>query len=326
MRIACCLPLIAGLLFPMSAQAEVIALKSGARVDAEVLREYPDRLVVDLGFDLVAIPREHIQAIEAPEEAAAVEDAGDQVGATAHLYSTADLPVRSVKELTEQFGEGVVLVSVPGALGSGFFISPKGHVITNFHVIENETKIAITVFEKSGSEFKRRKFEDVNIVAINPFLDIALLRVNFPEDEGYEPVVTYLAAGDDLREGERVFAIGNPLGLERSVSQGIIGNRNRAFEGLTFIQTTAQINPGNSGGPLFNMRGEVVGVTNMKIPMGEGLGFAIPVRYVIDFLRNRDAFAYNSEASEAGYRYIQPPARTNPKPPPLADLTRPGNQ
>ena len=68
-------------------------------------------------------------------------------------------------------------------------------------------------------------------------------------------------------------------------------------------------------GPLFDTRGQVVGVTNMKIQGGEGLGFAIPVRYVVDFLRNREAFAYNSESSEAGYRYLQPPSRQKPDAP-----------
>ena len=290
-------------------RAEVIVLTGGQTITADVLREYPDRVVLDLGFDLLSIPRGEIQA----RMAAAPEEEPAAVQTTDHLYSTARLPAQGVKELVERFGEGVVLVSVPSALGSGFFISSAGHVITNFHVIEGETKIAVTVFRQVGSEFKRDKFEDVDIVATNSFLDVALLKVNLPAD--YAPTIIYFANDDALRDGDRVFAIGNPLGLERSVSQGIVSKRNRAFEGLTYIQTTAQINPGNSGGPLFNGRGEVVGVTNMRIPAGEGLGFAIPIRYVIDFLRNRDAFAYNSESSEAGYRYLQPPARQEPEPP-----------
>ena len=286
------------------AQAETIVLKGGQTIRAEVLREYPERIVIDLGFDLVSIPRDHVQAVEQEKEPAAAAGA---VQATDDLYSTARLPVQSVKQLTERFGEGVVLIAVPGVMGSGFFITDQGHVITNFHVVEGETKIALTVFRKIGAEFKREKFEEVDIVATNPFLDLALLKVELPEE--YTPTVTYLAAQDDVRDGDAVFAIGNPLGLERSVSEGIIGKRNRADQGLVYIQTTAQINPGNSGGPLFNNRGEVIGVTNMKIFGGEGLGFAIPTRYVIDFLRNRDAFAYNSESSEAGYRYLQPAAR-----------------
>lgn len=291
---------------------EVIQLVGGQTIRAEVLREYPDRVLVDLGFDLLSIPRQQIRSIE--EEQSPTDEAGPQaVRTTDDLYSTADLPIRSVKALAERFGEGVVLVSSPGGQGSGFFITEQGHLITNFHVIENETRLAVVVFRRIGNEFKREKYEAVDIVATNPFLDLALLKVELPE--GYTPVVTYLAVGESLRDGDRVFAIGNPLGLERSVSQGIVSRRNRAEEGLVYIQTTTQINPGNSGGPLFNTHGEVVGVTNMKAAEGEGLGFAIPVRYVIDFLKNRDAFAYNSESSSAGYRYLQPPARRKDSPP-----------
>jgi len=296
--------LVAVAMLTALAPAEVITLRGGQKIEAEVLREYPEHIVIDLGFNLVSIPRDNIAEIVQVEE----EVAGDErIAQTDDLYSTANLPLRSVKELTERFGEGVVLVSVPSALGSGFLISEAGHVITNFHVIENETKIAVTVFRKIDGEFKREKFEDVDVVATNSFMDLALLRVNLPEH--YTPVITYLSDDDEVRDGDAVFAIGNPLGLERSVSEGIVGKHNRADEGLVFIQTTTQINPGNSGGPLFNRRGEVIGVTNMKILGGEGLGFAIPARYVIDFLKNRDAFAYNSESSEAGYRYTQPPAR-----------------
>jgi serine protease Do len=245
------------------------------------------------------------------------EATNSHVSSSDNLYSTARLPVRSVKHLVEQFGEGVVLVSSPSATGSGFFVSTQGHVVTNFHVIEGETRLAVHVFRKIGDEFRREKFEDVEIVATNPFLDLAVLRVK--TTEAYKPVITYLSESDELRDGDAVFAIGNPLGLERSVSQGIVSRRNRAEEGLAFIQTTAQINPGNSGGPLFNARGEVVGVTNMKIMGGEGLGFAIPVRYLIDFLRNREAFAYNAESSSAGFRYLQPAARQDPVAPVLPD-------
>ena len=272
------LALASGLTLP--ATAEVITLNDGQVVRAQLIREYADYLVVDLGYDALSIPRRHIASVEAADA-----DAGGPTEATAreteHLYSTnPGLKPQTVKQLAEEFGEGVIKVSSPSGQGSGFFISPQGHLITNFHVIEGETRLP----------------------------------------EGYSPTITYLSADDHLRDGDAVFAIGTPLGLERTVSQGIVSRRNRAEAGLTYIQTTTQINPGNSGGPLFNMRGEVVGVTNMKIMGGEGLGFAIPVRYVIDFLRNRDAFAYNPESSEAGYRYLQPPARRDAAPP---DLKKP---
>ncbi|MBL8878372.1 MAG: trypsin-like peptidase domain-containing protein [Phycisphaerales bacterium] len=291
-----------------AANDKVIVLTDGQTIHAEIIREYSDRVVIDLGFDAVSIPRQHIRSIEdAPDATTTSAPALADARSSENLYSTARLQPDSVKNLAARFGEGVLLISSPSGLGSGFFISGEGHLITNFHVVEGETKLTATVFRRVGREFKRQKFDDVDIVATNPFLDLALLKAQLPE--GYKPVVTYLADEDHLRDGDLVFAIGNPLGLERSVSEGIVSRRNRAEEGLAYIQTTTQINPGNSGGPLFNNRGEVVGVTNMKIGGGEGLGFAIPVRYVIDFLRNRDAFAYNSESASAGFRYLQPPER-----------------
>ncbi len=288
------------------ASAEIITLRDGQVINAPVLQETAERVVVDMGYEIITIPRAQVRDVrrdEAPAPAGSLSEAKR----TDDLYSTADLAPQSVKSLTERFGEGVVLVSSPGGLGSGFFISEEGHLLTNFHVVEGERRLAVTVFRKIGSEFKREKIEEVEIIATNPFLDLALLKATLPA--GYKPVITYLAPEDSLRDGDAVFAIGNPLGFERSVSQGIVSRRNRAEEGLAYIQTTTQINPGNSGGPLFNAKGEVVGVTNMKIMGGEGLGFAIPIRYAIDFLRNREAFTYNTESSEAGYRYLQPAER-----------------
>ena len=113
-----------------------------------------------------------------------------------------------------------------------------------------------------------------------------------------------------------MFGVGNPLGLERSVTQGIVSTRNRNFEGLVYLQTDTAINPGNSGGPLFNLRGEVIGVINMKSNFGENLGFAIPINYVKDFIRHREAFSFDKDNPNTGNRYLDPPRRLKPGPPP----------
>src|SRR5204862_4413776 len=120
--------------------------------------------------------------------------------------------------------------------------------------------------------------------------------------------VTFGSA-DGLAVGERVFAIGSPLGLERTVTEGILSTKTRQMQGDLYLQTTAQINPGNSGGPLFNLGGEVVGITNMKITFGEGLGFAIPIEGVKYFLDHRDAYAYSNDNPSNAYRYLEPPSR-----------------
>jgi serine protease Do len=197
-------------------------------------------------------------------------------------------------------------------LGSGFFINGEGYLITNFHVIEGETEISVEVYHVRDGQLERDVYKQVRIVAINKFHDLALLHI---EDKG-APKFRFVSLGsaDALTVGDGVFAIGSPLGLERTVTQGIVSTKTRELEGELYLQTTAQINPGNSGGPLFNMAGEVVGVTNMKITFGEGLGFAIPVELVKNFLDHRDAFAYSTDNPNNPYRYLEPPSRTKQKP------------
>jgi serine protease Do len=291
-----------------TARADVIELKTGQKLEGDVLKESGGELVVDLGVDIVRIPVSQIKSRQAKGDAE--KPAADSKSETHEVYSTAELPVRTIKELTLKFGEGVVLVQTPSGLGSGFILDARGNCVTNYHVVEQETRIAVTIFHKNpAGEFVRRRIDDVSIVALNPFFDLALLQIPVQKDIKFQHV--FLARENDQREGEEVFAIGNPQGLERSVSEGIISSRNRNMNGITFIQTTAQINPGNSGGPLFNLRGEVVGVTNMKLLFAEGLGFAIPIAYVKHFLDNRDAFAFDKNNPNSGFRYLEAPRRKN---------------
>lgn len=293
--------------------AEVIELKSGQKVEGEVLKETDRDLYVDVGVDVLKIPLDRILNRYSAGDKPASEVSG---AAGDEVFSAAKLPVRNIKQLTEQFGEGVVLVQTPSGLGSGFIVNDRGYCVTNYHVVEQETRISCTIFHKTPTgDFEKRRIKDVKIVALNPFFDLALLQI--PKQEDFPFTVTYLSPDEDIKEGEEVFAIGNPLGLERSVSQGIVSTRNRNFDGVVYIQTTTEINPGNSGGPLFNIRGEVTGVTNMKLVGAEGLGFAIPVAYVKHFLRNRDAFAFDQNNPNTGYRYLEAPRRKNLSAPPV---------
>jgi serine protease Do len=302
--------------------ADIIELKTGQKIEGEVLKDSGGELIVDLGVDVVKIPNSQVKSRQ--ESTAAGSEGKVTKGDKSDIYATAELPVRTIKELSQKFGEGVVLVQTPSGLGSGFLIDERGYCVTNYHVVERETRIAVTIYHRNANgEFVRRRIDDVKIVALNPFFDLALLQVPVQKDLKFQHV--FLARQSDQREGDEVFAIGNPLGLERSVSQGIISTRNRNFQGLTFIQTTAEINPGNSGGPLFNLRGEVVGVTNMKLLGGEGLGFAIPVAYVKHFLENREAFAFDKNNPNTGHRYLEAPHRKafSPVPAPPA-ASKPG--
>lgn len=290
---------------------EVIRLLGGHHIRGEVLKEKPDALVVDVGFDVLSIPKSQIVGRGATEQ---MDSLASRRRRADDDSSSPELPVSNVKDLVDRFGEAVVMVKTPSGSGSGFIVDDRGHCVTNFHVIEGETRVTVDLFLKQRSSgagpIVERSINDVEIVALNPFFDLALLRIPSPADVKLPRV--YLADEAETKQGDSAFAIGNPLGLTRSVTQGIISNRNRNVGGQLYLQTTAQINPGNSGGPLFNLRGQVIGVTNMRIMMGEGLGFAIPVNYVRDFLANREAFAYNRDNPNTGYRYLDPPRRRNP--------------
>jgi serine protease Do len=299
--------------------ADTVVLKEGQRLTGEILAEKETHIYLDVGFTVLTIPREKILKYERAEavepDKTNVRDVNEVVTPgkaeqpAGQLYRTADLKKTTIEKCVEAFSEAVVMVSSPTALGSGFFLNEDGFLITNYHVIERETRIEVTVFRKGGSGFERKKFKKVKIEAINPFVDLALLKV---EDLG-DAKVKFVYLGDSSRAevGEQVFAIGNPLGLERTVTNGVISTKNRAFEGLLYIQTNADINPGNSGGPLFNLAGEVIGVTNMGYIFYGGLGFAIPVNYVKHFIDNRDAFLYDKDNPNSGFKYVQPDRRRN---------------
>ena len=291
--------------------AEVIELTNGSRIEGEILKDGAEFVVIDIGVDVIKIPTDRIKS-----RSAGFDKGGQKAEVKkGDLYSVAKLPGKPVKELANEYGDGVVLIQTPGGLGSGFIVNSRGHCVTNYHVIEKETRIAVTLFMKdTKGGYARRRIDEVKIVAMNQFLDLALLQIPEQQDLVFKPVL--LSESDDQKEGEEVFAIGNPLGLERSVSKGIVSTKNRNREGLTYIQTTTQINPGNSGGPLFNARGEVIGVTNMKVLFGEGLGFAIPLVYVKHFLDNVDAFAFDKNNPNAGFRYLDAPRRKSPESPP----------
>jgi serine protease Do len=203
-------------------------------------------------------------------------------------------------------------VRTPSGLGSGFFLNEEGHLITNFHVIEGETKISVEVHHQRKGQLDRKSYKDIRIIAMNKFADLALLKIEDKDAPRFSKSV--LGSSDALQVGERVFAVGSPLGLERTVTEGIVSTKSRQMAGDLYLQTSAQINPGNSGGPLFNLRGDVVGVTNMKLTAGEGLGFAIPVEQVKWFLEHRDAFAYDNDNPNNAFRYLEPPSRLRVEP------------
>ena len=288
-----------------TAAADELVLAGGAVVRGAILKETSDALHVDLGFMVLTVPRTQILDRRADGAGAAEAGAETRRG----LYSKKSLPEISVREAVEQFGEGVVLIKNPSSLGSGFIVSDDGHVVTNAHVVQGETEVTVTVYRKVDGQIERKVYEKVRIVAVNPEVDLALLKIDATELGETKLTKVFLGEIDTVRQGQTVFAVGAPEGLERSVSEGIVSTTNREREGLVYIQTTAQVNPGNSGGPLFNKNGEVVGVVAWKLLFSEGLNFAIPINYVQHFLDNRDAFAFDRDNPNNGRRYLPPPTK-----------------
>ncbi|MGE5247097.1 MAG: DegQ family serine endoprotease [Verrucomicrobiota bacterium] len=154
------------------------------------------------------------------------------------------------------------------SLGSGFIVSDDGYILTNNHVVDKADEVTVTLLDKE--EFRAK------VVGTDPKTDIALIKISAPKK------LPYVKLGDSekLEVGEWVIAIGNPFGLGHTVTAGIVSAKGRIIGSGPyddFIQTDASINPGNSGGPLFNLKGEVVGINSAIIQGGQGIGFATPI-------------------------------------------------
>jgi serine protease Do len=297
--------------------ADTLQLKDDATLSGRILAEKPDQVFLDVGYTVLTVPRSQIARITREEAALTIRKPKKSPALPAPLVAPAsgagfyrpgaDGAERSVRELAGQLAEAVVQVRTPAGLGSGFILNEEGFLVTNFHVIENETQISVEVYHQKGQQLERQNYKQVRIVALNKFADLALLKIEDPAAPRFVSVP--VGDSESLTVGDRVFAIGSPLGLQRTVTEGIVSTKTRPIQGELYLQTTAQINPGNSGGPLFNLRGEVIGVTNMKITFGEGLGFAIPAETLRHFLNHRDAYAYDNENPANPYRYLDPPRR-----------------
>ena len=160
------------------------------------------------------------------------------------------------------------------SLGSGFIINEEGYILTNNHVIEEADEIQVQLTDK------RRL--DAKVIGADPKTDLAVIKVsakNLP--------AAILGDSGALKVGDWVMAVGNPFGLDHTVTAGIVSAKGRVIGAGPyddFIQTDASINPGNSGGPLFNLKGEVIGVNSAIVASGQGIGFAIPINMAKDLV------------------------------------------
>jgi serine protease Do len=297
---------------------DLVRLRSGVEIQGQIVKRNDRHVWIDIGPDVLRLSVEDIDDIET---GAAVQEV--RIRAESLYHTAINPPELSPREHAQRIGASVIVVQTPSGLGSGVIINPRGHAITNAHVIQGETSLRVTVWlpergqgADRGTGLRREVIRDIEIIAVNNHLDLALLRIIHPDGPEHDFTFAPMERDESIEVGQPVFAIGNPLGLERTLSQGVVSTTQRSFDGLTYIQTDTAVNPGNSGGPLFNTKGEVIGITNMGAIFFQGLNFAIPTRYVKDFIRNREAFAFDPMNPNSGNIYHQPPPRRQFEPAP----------
>ena len=210
----------------------------------------------------VSGPLATLQALDADLTALVGRVVPSVVSITARMENPALDRMRQLRSMLGLGGEN----EAKPELGSGAIVSEQGHILTNYHVISRANRVDVQLSD--GRVFPAK------FLGADQQADIAVLKIEAP---GLTPLP--FADSNAVRVGQIVFAVGNPLGLEETVTQGIIsGKGRRAVSGLAteFFQTDAAINPGNSGGPLVNVRGEIVGINNSILLGSSGISFAIP--------------------------------------------------
>jgi len=178
-----------------------------------------------------------------------------------------------MKEIIEKYKDVVVSIATPYGAGTGFYLKGHNIIVTNHHVVSESLEVII-----SSKTFKKKL---AAVLYSDPMYDLAFIKppadIDLPEVE--------LALEDTVLEGNQVIAIGHPYGLKYTVTQGIVSKADRLHNNINYIQLDAAINPGNSGGPSVNQEGRVVGVNTFIIAGGNNLGFALPVSYLYDSIK-----------------------------------------
>ena len=209
-----------------------------------------------------------------PRPVAARGDLAADERATIELFERSSPSVVFITSLGRRAVNFFEMTEVPQGAGSGFVWDRRGHVVTNFHVIKDSDSLVVTLADQSDWK--------ATVVGTEPDKDLAVLRIGAPEAK-LPPIL--VGTSRDLKVGQKVFAIGNPFGLDETLTTGIVSALGRTIESVNgrkiqnVIQTDAAINPGNSGGPLLDSAGRLIGVnTQIASPSGAsaGIGFAVP--------------------------------------------------
>jgi len=207
--------------------------------------------------------------LTASELKSSIEDVESDLASTSESLAELSAVSGDFSGVVEDALVGVVSVVTDKGQGSGAVYSDDGYIVTNYHVVQNANDISVLFSDGSTANAIFLGADTINDVALLKVGLTGLKELDFEEDE--------------VKIGEKVVAIGNPLGLSFSVTEGIVSAKGRVIkEGAAgLIQIDAPVNPGNSGGPLLNTKGEVVGIVNAKLQGYEGLGFAIPTDVVL---------------------------------------------
>lgn len=286
LRAALCLLFIG---FFGSCFAETLLLKSGQKIEGKILEKTDEYVRINFAGVALTYFLNEIVSIDGKPVTAS------QIGYTPSPYSS-----KSPQAIFKDISEAVVYITTqtPGEeqyLGAGFIVDRQGIGVTNYHVIQAAKEIQVKL--KSGQAYP---VTDVIYADVNKDLFIFKIGTgNLAE--------VRLGDSQSLQIGETVYCIGNPLGLEYSFSNGLLGGR-RQFNNLEYLQFTAPVSPGNSGGPLINSRGEVIGVVTFLMEEGQNLNFALGINEIKPFIRTIPQMSFRDFAKTVGqseYYFLQ---------------------
>ncbi|MDO8642287.1 MAG: trypsin-like peptidase domain-containing protein [Candidatus Woesearchaeota archaeon] len=247
------------------------ALENKTIENFKKLQDVINRQATQIKLDLES-QASNIENVRQQAEAG-LGDISQQVGGLKKKSSELESKISEINVQSSDFSaivqdvvKAVVSVRTPSQQGSGVFYDGRGYIVTNKHVIQDAS--SVQVIDYAGRVYAAQ------VIGTATNADIAILKISGPDAF---PSLSF-ASEDSIRVGQRVIAVGNPLGLSFSVTEGIISAVNRVIDasGVPYIQTDVSINPGNSGGPLVDAGMHIVGITTLKFQQGEGLGFALP--------------------------------------------------
>lgn len=206
------------------------------------------------------------------------------------VYEKVNKSVVNITTRRVQVDEFFFLAVPSEGSGSGFVIDKEGHVLTNYHVVESASELVVTLY--NGQPYSAK------LIGVDPNNDLAVLKIQIPPEKLFP---AKLGSSQGLKVGQRVLAIGNPFGLERTLTTGVVSSLGRSLKTESgrlikgIIQTDAAINPGNSGGPLANSAGLVIGINTAivsRVGQSSGIGFAIPINTVKRIVKDLIAYGY----------------------------------